>query len=146
MAGADVGGELDGQVDLKEFKTLITFLKVAMCRKDGHYRLKQIGLEGKIMTIDAWHKVLGNIVQFHDLKSAVCGERNASETEREDSSDDDSDDDSGDSDDLKIAPKTIVSQNPRAAAVSRAWSLSSASHLYMTRSLAGKRRLRAHCR
>eukprot|EP01043_Picozoa_sp_COSAG02_P075480 COSAG02_NODE_15585_length_1158_cov_1.158640_3_plen_73_part_01 len=73
MAGVDVGGKLDGEVDIKEFKTLMKFLKVAMCRKDGHYRLKQIGLEGKIMTTDAWYAVLSKIHQIHEQMDTVYG-------------------------------------------------------------------------
>ena len=33
-AGADASGTLDRQLDLKEFKTLMSFLKVVMCKGD----------------------------------------------------------------------------------------------------------------
>ena len=59
MAGVDVGGTTDGQLDIEEFKLLMMFLKVILCK--GHPMLTKLGIEGPMMTVDTWEHLLVNL-------------------------------------------------------------------------------------
>lgn len=87
MAGADVGGKLNGELDLEEFTLLMTFLKVALCK--GHVRLQRLGLEGKVLTSAKWTELLKLMCKAHETNKTHYGDRAASETEKDESSGDD---------------------------------------------------------
>ena len=91
MAGVDVGGTTDGQLDIEEFKLLMMFLKVILCK--GHPMLTKLGIEGPMMTVDTWGHLLVNLKAVKEDVDKHFGARIASETELsdEDSDDDDSD-------------------------------------------------------
>ena len=92
MAGVDVGGATDGQLDVEEFKLLMMFLKVIMCK--GHPALTKLGIEGPMMTVDTWGQMLDIMREMNAKKDEHYGPRIQSETELSDDEDEaDSDSD-----------------------------------------------------
>jgi len=94
-AGADAGGKQDGQLDLGEFKTLMSFLKVVMCK--GNPKLAKLsGVSGPLMTTAAWVVVLEKTWKAMSNENKEFGERsNESSVEGSDEDSDDSDEDDG---------------------------------------------------
>jgi hypothetical protein len=107
-AGADASGTLDRQLDLKEFKTLMSFLKVVMCK--GYRKLEKLsGVSGPLMTTAAWTVVLEKTAESLSKENEIHGKRDESSAEEDDEdSDEDGDADSGedsDEDDGECLPR-----------------------------------------